>query len=432
MSPSFCFLRAGVLVAAASLPTPVPLSAGPSNWPQFRGPDGVGTVRNATAPYEWGENQNLLWKTPLPGQGWSSPVVRGDQIWLTTGVTHGEPAAGENGTQSVESVSLSVLCVSRKTGVVVREIKLFEVEDPEPIHAQNSYASPTPCISDGRVYCDFGRNGTAAIDATTGEVLWRKEFVIDHYVGAGSSPVMCEGLLILTRDGADQQYILALDPADGEVAWRTKRPAKRAKNPDFLKSFSTPLLVEHEGQKQLVIPGSQWIVAYAPKDGRELWRMDHGNGFSLVTRPVADREKVYFCTGFLSNEVQAVRLGGSGDLDESHLAWSHDRGAPNRPSPVLHQNRLILVNDTGVVQCLSATDGQLLWRKRLRGNFSASVMLVNDRYYFFSREGVATMLDQAGEELGENRLDGAFQATPAIVDGQWIVRTDTHLYAFGQ
>lgn len=399
-------------------------------WPQFRGPDGQGRVARTQAPTVWGEQQNLRWKTPIRGKGWSSPVVAGDQIWITTSVTHGNPVPGEQGVVSVESVTLYGVCVSRSTGKVLHEVELFEVEAPEAIHSLNSYASPTPCLDESRVYCHFGRNGVACLDRQSGEVLWRATFEIDHYVGAGSSPVLAGGSLVLVCDGADQQYVVGVDPQTGEENWRTSRPPMRSTNPDTCKSFCTPLTVRHEGVEQLVAPAAQWIAGYDPADGRELWRMDHGDGFSLVARPVSDGRLVYFCTSFGNQQVQAVRLGGSGDLGAEGLAWRHDRQAPNQPSPVLHSGRLYLVSDQGVAQCLDAATGEQLWRKRLGGNYSASILQLNDLFYYFSREGVATALDADGDRVLKNELDAGFMATPAIVENQWIVRTETHLYLF--
>ncbi|MCA9240421.1 MAG: PQQ-like beta-propeller repeat protein [Planctomycetales bacterium] len=415
-----------LLIAAPSL------MAAPPEWPEFRGPNAQGIVEATSAPTSWSEHENVLWKTPLPGLGWSSPVVRGDHVWMTSAVTSGQPKPGENGTQSVDSVKLCALCVSRSTGRLVRELELFNVQSPEAVHSLNGYASPTPCLDEQHVYCWFGRNGTACLQADTGEVLWRKTIVIDHYVGAGSSPVLAGGLLILTCDGADKQFIVALDPATGDEAWRCDRPPMRSPNPDFQKSFCTPLVVNYQGQELLIIPGAQWINAYDPATGQELWRMDHGRGFSLVSRPVSDGESVYFCTGFMSDEVQAIRLGGQGVLDDSYLRWRHKRQAPNQPSPVVHDGRLVLVNDRGIVQCLDTASGDLLWRLRAPGNYSASVMLVNDLYYFFNREGVTSVVSRDGELLHENELNGAQMATPAIVDDTWLLRTDTHLYAIGR
>ncbi|WP_197528073.1 outer membrane protein assembly factor BamB family protein [Posidoniimonas polymericola] len=400
-------------------------------WPQFRGPDGQGRVRTTRAPLAWGEGEGVRWKTPLPGRGWSSPVVLGDHIWVTTAEQQGPEVPGEQGTVAVDRVALSAVCVSRDSGEIVHRVRLFDIESPEKIHAQNSYASPTCCLSGDHLICHFGRNGTACLDAQTAEVLWKKAYVVEHYVGAGSSPVMCEGKLILVCDGADQQFVVALDPVSGNEVWRQDRPPFRATNPDVLKSFATPLAVEHAGQVQLVAPGAQWIVAYRPSDGEELWRYDHGAGFSLVPRPVTDGRTIYYCSGFAGDEVLALPLGESGKLDDDQVRWRYKRQAPHQPSPLLMAGRLLMVSDQGIFQCLDANSGKLLWKKRLGGNYSASLLQVGDCCFAFSKEGVATCLDAGGKVLHENQLDGEFHATPAIVDDEWIIRTDTHLYAIG-
>lgn len=405
--------------------------ASEAQWPQFRGPDGQGNVAGTRAPYSWGEDDGVRWKTALRGEGWSSPVVLGDQIWVTAAEKEGPEAPGEQGTVSVDKVKLWALCVSRQSGEVTREIPLFEIDDPERIHSQNSYASPTPCVAGELVICHFGRNGTACIDSASGEVVWSKAFVIDHYVGAGSSPIVCGGQLILVCDGADRQFVVALNPQTGDEVWRQDRPPIRASNPDMRKSFCTPLAVVHEGQALVVAPGAQWGVAYRPEDGSEVWRYDHGSGFSLVPCPVSDGESVFYCTGFAGDAVLALPLSGEGELEESAARWRHKRQVPHQPSPVLHAGRLLMVSDTGIAQCLEAKSGEVLWKKRLGGNYAASLLRVNDRYYLFSKEGVATCLNADGEVLLENRLDGRFHATPAIVDDEWIIRTNTHLYAIG-
>ena len=217
------------------------------DWPEFRGPTQDGVVASAKAPVVWGEGDGVAWKTPLPGRAWSSPVVMGDQIWMTTAVE--QLASVEERQSSAEglaksfnqpvvlaqSLSLRALCVDRVTGELVRDVELFSLDEVDPIHTLNSYASPTPVIEPGRLYCHFGTNGNACIDTSTGEVLWRRVLPLKHYVGPGSSPVVCGDLLILTCDGADQQYVTALDKTTGETVWRRDRPPIRQENPDFPK-----------------------------------------------------------------------------------------------------------------------------------------------------------------------------------------------------
>jgi outer membrane protein assembly factor BamB len=240
--------------------------------------------------------------------------------------------------------------------------------------------------------------------------------------------------LIIPCDGADRQFIVALNKETGDTIWERNRPPMRTDVGDFKKSFSTPLVIESNGKTEVVIPGSQWIVAYDPVSGSPLWQVDHGQGFSVVPRPVASDSHLYFSTGFSRPEIVAVRLGGAGDVTQSHVDWRLGRQAPTMASPLLIGNRLYTVSDGGVAVCLDAASNHVYWQERLGGNFSASPLLADDRIYFFNREGKTTVITDAGNSakvLAENQLDEAIFATPAALDGELILRTETHLYAIG-
>lgn len=418
-------------------------AAAETEWPQFRGPDGQGHVATG-APLEWSEDSGVVWKTAIPGRGWSSPVVEGDRIWMTSAVEHAadpeelkERTKGSSTANAMElaaDVSLRVVCVDRKTGQLLHDQEVLHVAEPDPIHSLNSYASPTPVVEPGRLYCHFGCYGTVCLDTSDLSTVWEREFPIDHMVGPGSSPVMCGDLLVLTCDGGDLQYVVAVDKNTGKTVWKKDRPPLRATNPDFKKSYCTPLVIEENGEKQIVIPGAQWIIAYAPEDGREVWTFDHGSGFSLVPRPVVDDKHIYCCTGFAGDRLLAINRGGSGDVTKSHIDWYHGKQVPNQPSPVLYDGRLFMVSDNGIGQCLETSTGQVIWKKRLEGNYSASPLLVGERVYFFSREGTALVIDANsadGDVLATNELDGGYMATPAVVDGRLIVRTESDLYLIG-
>ncbi|MEM6329604.1 MAG: PQQ-binding-like beta-propeller repeat protein [Planctomycetota bacterium] len=440
-APSAAF---ALLLIIALTPTPAWCDEG---WPQFRGPTQQGVVPSGAAPQAWGEEQNIAWKTALPGRAWSSPVVLGGQVWLTTAVeqlaSDAEAAAQSSGLAKTiglqmslaKRLSLQAVCVDRRSGELVRTVTLFEVDKPNSIHALNSYASPTPVLEAGRLYCHFGTYGNACLDTATGRVLWRRVLPLQHYVGPGSSPVVHDGLMVLTCDGADQQYVTALNTETGETAWKTDRPPIRATNPDFRKSYCTPLVLRRDGQTQIVVTGAQWMVAYDPDTGDELWRVDHGSGFSIVPRPVSDGERVYFSSGYPMKLMFAVRLGGRGDVTQTHVAWRSRRQTPTQPSPVLVGGRMYTVSDDGVGVCLDTADGSLVWQGRLGGTYSASPLLAGDRVYFFSREGETTVVRDAEsgpEKLGVSRVDGRIMASPAVVDGVMYLRTDTHLYAIAE
>jgi outer membrane protein assembly factor BamB len=312
---------------------------------------------------------------------------------------------------------------------------LFDVDRPQPIHGLNSFASPTPVIVDGKVVCHFGAMGTAGIDAATGEVLWQRKFEINHIVGPGSSPVAYKNLVILTCDGGDQQFVVALDAASGDTVWKQDRPPIRIEDPDLRKAYCTPLLIDVAGREELVIPGAQWFVAYEPATGNEIWRVDHGAGYSNVPRPVFDGKNVFCDTGFNKAQLWAVRADGEGDVTDTNVLWRCTEQMPTMPSPVISDGRIYIVSEGGVASCLEAATGKPVYpKKRIGGQFSASPMLGAGRIYYCSQEGRTTVAAASDtfELLAENDLDGKLMASPAAVDGDLILRTDTHLYRIGE
>jgi outer membrane protein assembly factor BamB len=437
------------LVLLASLAAPASLALAGDSWPQFRGPDGQGRADDASLPLHWSETEgeNIVWKTPLPGRGWSSPVVENGRIWVTA--AEERAATPEEAARALKkvahigvakqmgaagSVTLSAIELDLATGRELQKVELFKVESPPPIHGLNSYASPTPVIADGRVVCHFGNMGTACVDASTGEALWEKVLPIDHIVGPGSSPIVYRGLVILTCDGADKQFIAALDLANGKIVWQVDRPPIRITDGDMRKAYCTPLVVQAGGRDQMIIPGSQWFISYEPETGKEIWRVDHGSGFSNTPRAVFDGTTAYLNTGFGKAQLWAVRVDGRGDVGASHIAWRHTQQMPTMSSPVLADGRIFAVSDGGVASCLDAATGDVVWRERLGGQFSASALLGAGRVYFCSQEGRTTVV-AAGDKfevLAKNDLDGKLMASPVAVDGDLLLRTDSHLYRIGE
>ena len=417
------------------------------NWPQFRGPTGQGVVENQSLPLKWSEQQGVRWKQALPGRGWSSPVVANGRVWLTAAV---ESPADEKkqaemlatvakypiGDQmiAVGAIELLALEVDLQTGDLLRQIKLFTVDAPPPIHGLNSYASPTPVLVDGKLVCHFGAFGTACVDVQSGEILWKRNLEIDHIVGPGSSPVVADGLVLLTSDGGDRQFITALELASGEPRWERDRPPIREKNPDMRKAFSTPLVIDVGGVRQAVIPGAQWFVSYDVSSGEEVWRVDHGSGFSNVPRPVFDGARLYLCTGFGKPQLWAVRADGRGDVSETHVEWRQKQQIPAMSSPLVSNGRIYVISDGGVASCMESATGDLLWRERIPGKYSASPLLAGGRLYFCSHEGRTTVVADAAsyQEVAANRLDGMIMASPAAIDGDLLLRTDSHLYRIGE
>lgn len=394
----------------------LPASAGDA-WPEFRGPTQQGHSDSTGLPLTWGEGEHVRWKTPIPGEGWSSPVILGSQIWLTTATDEGR--------------SLRAVCVDRESGKIVHDVEVFRVDQLEPKNDFNSYASPTPVLEEGRVYVSFGTYGSACLDTATAKPIWKNnELKLDHQEGPGSSPVLYKDLFLLHCDGMDVQYVVALHKETGEVAWRTDRSTNFGDKPPYLKkAFSLPLILDVDGQDQLISIGALRAFSYDPADGREIWSLEIP-GFSNVPRPVAGHGMVYLATGYMQPELWAVRLSGQGDIGATHVAWKHTDGVPAKPSVLLVGDELYMVADNGIARCLDAKTGEELWKQRIDGTYSASPVFVDGLVHFFSETGVTTILKpgRTFELLAENELDGRILASPAVAGSALFIRTDAHLY----
>lgn len=408
-----------MLAALASLAwMNVGRAADAPEWPGYRGPTGDGHAAAANLPTDLNDPKHLAWKTPIPGQGWSTPVVCGPQIWLTTATPDG--------------TSLRAVCVNRETGAVERDLEVFHIEKPIEIHKKNSHASPTPVIEPGRLYVNFGTNGTAAIDTATGAILWRDQsHALEHYVGPGSSPVLYGDLLILTCDGADVQYSVALDKQTGKERWKTPRSGALRNDPDVKKSFCTPAIVRVADHDELVSPGADHVYAYDPATGKELWQMDY-EGFSVVPRPVAAHGLVFVCTGFATPRLLAIRQGGSGKLTADALAWEEKSQIPANPSPLVVGDELYVVSDRGVATCFDARSGRELWRHRVGGNYSASPLHADGKIFLASEEGVVTIIEpgKTYREIAQSDLGCRIMASPIAFGSTLLIRTadDLRLY----
>jgi outer membrane protein assembly factor BamB len=390
-----------------------------AQWPQFRGPDGNGLSSATGLPVKWSETENVKWKTAIHGRAWSSPIVLGNQVWVTTATPDGK--------------QLSALAVAKDTGKIVFDLKLFDVPTPQFAHAFNTYASPTPVGEPGRIYVTFGSPGTAALETATGKVVWtRRDLECNHFRGAGSSPIIFGNLLIMHFDGSDVQYVVALDKRTGKTVWKTPRtvdfqdldPAGKPKaDGDYRKAFATPHVITANGRAILISLGSKAGYAYDALTGKELWRIDELGQFSASTRPVFAGGLVLYPTGFNTGQIFAVRPDGQ-------IAWKAPRGAPNKPSILVVNGLVFMVNDSGIVTCLDASDGSEVWRSRVPDTYSASPVSAEGRIYFFSEDGRATVIEagRAFKVLAENMLDDGFMASPAIDGRALYLRTKTHLY----
>jgi outer membrane protein assembly factor BamB len=391
--------------------------AADENWPQFRGPRANGQSDSTGLPLTWSETENIVWKTPIHGRGWSSPVIWGEQIWL--------------GTATEDGKDMSAVCIDQRTGAILHDITLFHNEEPAFCHAMNSYASPTPAIEEGRVYMHFGSYGTACLDTKTAVVLWsRRDLPCDHFRGPASSPILFEDRLFVHFDGFDYQYVVALEKATGKTIWKVDRDvAYGSENGDFKKAYCTPVLVEIDGRPQLISPTSKAAIAYDPRDGKELWRIRYP-GFSATAMPLVGHGMLFINTGFSKAELYAVRMGGSGDVTDTHVAWIEKRGVPSKPSQLLIDDLIYMIDDKGIASCLEAKTGELVWTHRLGGEFSASPLYADGRIYMFSHDGPTTVIEPGREykALASNPLDAGCMASPAVSGKALFVRTKTHMY----
>jgi outer membrane protein assembly factor BamB len=378
------------------------------DWPEFRGPTGQGVSSERGLPVVWSETKNVRWKTPIPGKGWSSPAIQGDRIWLTTATEEGK--------------SLRAISMDLKTGAIQQNIEIFRLNSIGPLHSKNSPASPTPVLEGDRVYLHFGANGTACI-SRTGEIIWKTRLDYDNgQHGAGGSPALYDDLLIISCDGQNTQFVVALEKGTGKVRWKKNRQGAQA--------YTTPLVVRRPEGDQVVSTGAFRTISYEPRTGKELWQVSYGDGFSNVPRPVYGNGLVYICTGFFQPSVLAVRMDGRGDVTKTHTAWAYKRGAPLTPSPLLVGDEIYMVSDNGIAACLDAKTGTPNWQQRLGGNHSASPLYADGRIYFLSEEGESVVIapGKQFQTLATNRLDGQTLSSMAVAAGSIFVRSQSHLY----
>lgn len=436
MKPSLLHLPAllAVLLSAQGSNAPV-------DWPEWRGPNAQGHATAKGLPDTWSETRNIAWRTELPGRGWSTPVMNADQIWLSTAIeTSATPEEVARRTKVntadqpltvLSKVELKALCVDRRTGKLLRDIPLITVQEPQWVHELNSYASPSPVLEPGRAYFHFGTFGTFCLDVASGGVVWANTNLhIMHENGPGSSPVIAGDLLLFHLDGSDSQSIAALDKKTGGLVWRTNRSGKMNDHPQLKKSYATPTLTRWAGKPAVLSQGADWIYAYDPASGHELWKVPYGSlGFSLSSRAVLGDGRVYFATGYSRSEIQAVQFG-TADAAPSTV-WKYAKGAPTMSSLLLVGNELYFVSDSGgMLTCLDARDGHEHYRERLGGSHSASPLFVDGKILLCSREGETCVVAPGTtfKLIARNRLPGKLMASPVASGEALYLRTDTALY----
>src|SRR5262245_55807871 len=330
----------------------VPVSA--DDWTQFRGPKGSGVSKATGLPLKWDDKkeENIVWKTAIPSKGWSSPVILGKQVWLTTA-----PADGK---------TRSALCIDRDSGKIVKEIKVFDT--PRKLYvdiAFNSHASPSPVIEEGRVYVHFGSAGTACIDTKTFKTIWeRTDLKCDHFRGPGSSPVLWGDLLFLTFDGHDAQYVIALNKKDGSTAWKKDRKIDwQTDDGDYKKAYSTPVVVDVKGKSLLVSPSAGATIAYDARSGKEVWTVHHRGSMNASASPLVGHGRVYVSTPS-KNWSLAIKRDGEGDVPDSHVDWEVKVAqVPSKPAPILVDDLIYFVNDAALATCIDARTSKEVWKK---------------------------------------------------------------------
>ena len=407
------------------------------DWPQFRGPE-ANSSTDSRLPEKWNESENFKWRLKLPGRGWSSPVHANGVAWMTAAVeraaTAEEIQKKLEGVQfariktAAASVDFHALAVDLSSGKLLHDIKLGSTDDPQPINPMNSYASPTPVIADGKVVCHFGAYGTWCLDAQTGEEQWQTQYVIDHSVGPGSSPIVVDSNVILVCDGCDQQFVVAVDLENGQEAWKTNRPPIRETNGEFRKAYCTPLVCNIGGQSQVVVTGSQWICGYSPTNGKEVWRLDYGRGYSMTGQPMMINGTIVFPTGYDNHEFVAFKAVGSGQLSEQQIEWRM-RGAPSMSSSIVFEDLIYSAGDRGILSIIDPASGELVKRQRTIGNISSSPLLAGGKLYFGSRDGkmVVVSCDESLRTLHEFDFESPIYASPCPVGNDLLVRTADEL-----
>ena len=404
-----------------------------ADWPEFRGPWGnghasaPGDTKPVGLPLHWSETQNVAWKTAIPHRGWSTPVVLGGQVWLTTATPEGH--------------DFFALCLDADTGKLLFNEQLFHCDNPEPLgNSVNCYAAPSPAIEPGRVYVHFGSYGTACLDTGTRKVRWqRTDLPCRHYRGPASSLIVFKNLLILTMDGVDLQYLVALDKQTGRTVWQTKRSVawndqdatdQMTKDGDRRKAHSTPLIVTVNGHAQMLSAGAKAAYAYNPLNGQELWRVQYPACWSAAPRPLFSQGLALFTSGFGKSDLLAVRADGHGDVTDTHIAWRFDKSVARTPSPAIVDDLLYMISDEGSLTCLEVATGQAVWKERLSGNYAASPIFADGRIYFANQQSTTTVLKpgRAFEVLATNTLENGCMASPAVSGRALFLRTKTHLY----
>ncbi len=398
------------------------------DWTHFRGTHSNGISEASSVPVKWSSDSNIVWKTAIHGRGWSSPVVFGDQIWMTTATEDGK--------------EMYALCVELITGKIIFDIRIFTPDSIYQKHDINSYATPTPCIEKNFVYVHFGRYGTACLDTRDGSRVWqRNDLICNHVQGPGSSPILYKDLLILHLEGTDRQLITALKKSTGETIWETERPAEiyNSMEPIGRKAYITPIVITVNGRDMLISNGSGACMAYDPVTGKEIWRIVRGED-STISMPFYEDGLVYFHTGFITNgakdrfaELMAVDPDGEGDIAGTNIKWRIQTPILQLSTPVIKDGYIYTIDTKSIIMCLNAKTGEVIWSKRVIGKYNSSPVYAAGKLYFSSTRGETIVIKEGPELdiLAENKLDGEIWTTPAVINNDMLIRTSKFLYRIG-
>jgi len=419
----FCFISTICLFSSGQV------SSQEMNWTHFRGSSLNGIALNENIPLKW-DDSGIKWKTKIHDNGYSSPVVYNNQIWVTTAKPYGK--------------ELYAVCTDFKTGKIIYDIKVFTPDQVEGKHSLNTYASPTPCIEKGFVYVHYGSMGTACINTANGSIVWkRSDFKCKHAQGPASSPVIYKNLLILHFEGTDVRYIIALDKSNGKQIWRSDRPEEPYEPLTEIgrKAYITPLLINVKGRDMLISNGSAVCIAYDPNNGTEIWRVVNG-AESTIAMPITEKGILYWYAGYMVNsdgfkytELLAVNPEGSGDITRTNILWKKtDELSRNQSlTPVIKDGLIYTINTRNILMCIDAATGEEVWSTHVRSNYEASPLYVNGNIWFFSVKGevLAIKAGRKYEVTAHNQMDSGIWATPAVLRNSVIIRTQEYLYRIG-
>ena len=391
-----------------------------ADWPEFRGPDAQGHSDATNLPLTWSPTSHIAWKTAVACVGWSSPVVVGDRIFLTSAVS----LSGKE--EATADRSLRALALDAATGKTVWDVELFQAKTPRA-HRKNSHASPTPVYEDGKLYIHFGHLGTACLNAANGQAAWATQaFAYSPVHGNGSSPVLFEDLLIFSADAETEPKVIALDKTTGQQRWAFARQSDAKKK--F--SFCTPLIIDVNGQKQLITPGSGVVNALNPTTGEEIWRCYYDQGYSVVPRPVYAHGMIFLSSGYDKPVLYALKVDGKGDVTTTHIAWKIEKAAPHNPSMAVIGDELYFVADNGILSCVDAKSGQVHYSERCTGPISASLLAADGKLYLQDEKGLGVVV-KPGKQfqiLAQNDLAERSLASYAVIGSDLLIRTEGNLY----